>query len=215
MSFLKNLLEYKKSMNQTKVSIYNHSSVQIEFSNLVLSARNISQEFNAIIVAGYPGLPNITKKLFTGEAFLFETIDSGILEIRLFSINYDGYVDLLISQVSPQIGIQGGFVEDDYDNQLFSREDIEKIKESIKQIKNDLPKLNHITPEQFDLLNLKLDDIQNASQRLGQKDWIMYIMGSLTSFCMSVALATEATKDIFITVNTAFKWLFKNASLLI
>jgi hypothetical protein len=204
-------------MKQIKVSIGRGHSKKIADIGLIVSYRNTGKGTTEIVV-GYPGLPNVIKKVGIGDAVLFESPSNGIIEVRVLSDRL-GFVshkmDILVSQVSPRLGILAGPVSEDPNNSPFTRDEIVQIADSISITKSTLAQRQDIAPEQLELIARKLDEIQFASERLGRKDWINYVAGTLTSMCISAAFSPEVTKAIFQTVNSAFAWLFASGLLLI
>lgn len=196
-------------MKHSTIAIRENSSEKVDFSRLIVSVR---QTFGSRceIVVGYPGLPNVVQEMRTGDALLFETPTDGVLEVRAMAMN-SIQVELLVSQVSPRLGIVGGFVDDDPNNSPFTPAELNRITESIKDLKIGLGRRSEIAPEQLGLITRKLDEIQAASQRLGRKDWINHVAGTLTAMCVSAAFAPEVSKTIFRSVGSAFAWLFTNA----
>lgn len=205
------------NVKQIKVSIGEGSSKTIAEVGLIVSFRKAHKGPSSIVV-GYPGLPNVSKEVDVGDAVLFETPGNGILEVRVLSIRlplFSHIMDILISQVSPRLGVLAGLVSDDPNNSPYTRNEIAQIADSISRVKLTLAKRQDIAPEQLELIVRKLDEIQIASERLGRKDWINYVAGTLTSLCMSAAFSPEVTKAIFQTVNAAFAWLLTSGFLLI
>jgi len=200
-------------MNKISIDISGNSSKEIKNTHLIISVKTI-RDNSSMIVVGYPGMKNTIKNMEIGDTLLFETPEDGIYEVRVMTILYNS-VTLLISQISPKIGLMGGYVTDDPLNSNFTNDEKSKIKESIQNTKNNLSKNQNISKEKLDLIYKKLDDIQNASERLGRKDWINYVAGSLTSLSISASFSNETRIFLFQTLNTSFEWLFNNAMRLI
>ncbi|MDH5553019.1 MAG: hypothetical protein OEX82_06765, partial [Nitrosomonas sp.] len=176
-----------------------------------VSVRNINNaSYYCDVTVGSPGLPNSVQTMYTGDATLFETTNDGMFEVRLLS---SGMLEaeFLITQVTPRLGISGGFVSDDPNNSCFSSVEIEQIDNSIKKLQIDVSCSSIYSSAQIELINRKLDDISEASKRLGRKDWMNYVAGTLTSLCVAAAFSPEAAKELFKAVNDAFLWLFNNA----
>jgi hypothetical protein len=151
----------------------------------------------------------------TGDAVLLETPSDGLLEVRLIEHSYQGdSIDLLISQVSPRSGLLAGAAEIDPENTSFGEEELRRIAVSIESIKKHTAAMPDLNPEQVQLLARKLDEIQAASTRMGRKDWINYVAGSVTSVCISAAFAPDLTRKVFSAVNAAFSWFFASGVLL-
>jgi hypothetical protein len=201
-------------MQMSTIIVPENDSAMANFAPLIVTLRTADRR-ECEIVVGYPGLQNVARTLSTGDALLFETPNNGILEIRLM------YADVtkgrfLISQVSPRSsGLAVGLISDDPSNGKFSSDELLRIKESIQQLKADLQRKDLFSFEQLDLISRKLDDIESASRRLGRKDWIAYVAGTLTTMCVSAAFAPEAARTLFESASAAFDWLFSNALLLL
>ena len=196
-------------MKQTTIVIREKSSSKIDFSSVILSVRTTYGDHCEVVV-GYPGLQNVLKDMHIGDAVLYETPIDGILEVRALTMD-PTKVELLVSQVSPRLGIVGGFVDEGSNNSPFSPKELKQIASSVTKIKKELTQRDDIEAEQQELISRKLDEIQAASSRLGRKDWINYVTGTLTALCISAAFSPEVTKAIFVTANSAFSWLFDNA----
>jgi hypothetical protein len=166
------------------------------------------------VVIGYPGQPNVKQKLTVGDAVLYETTDGGILEVRATALHGTS-AEFTVTEVAPRFGLGAGIVGDDPTNLPFTEAERERIAESIKEVKAELAASGRHTAEQLSLINRKLDEIAAASERLGRKDWLNYVAGSLTGLCISAAFAPDVTKSLFQAVNSAFSWLFNNAPALL
>ncbi|WP_319406140.1 hypothetical protein [uncultured Desulfosarcina sp.] len=200
-------------MKQETVVIKEGNSERLESTNIIISVRHTYGSKSEIVV-GSPGLPNVNEEFLVGDALLFETPNDGVFELRALSMDTQ-QIEILISQVSPRLGIVGGFVDDDPNNTPFTPDELGKISESIKKLSADIKKTQKFTSEQLNLIDRKLIEIEDASQRLGRKDWINYVAGTLTTVCVSAAFAPDTSKALFKAVNTAFRWLFDNAILLL
>ncbi len=200
-------------MKHSYIKIPEKKSGRPEFGNFILSIRQVTYT-SCLVIIGYPGLPNLSKKMELGDVVLYETVEDGILEIRVTKL-MGNEVEFLITQISPRLGLIAGALDEDPSNLPFNEIELKRIAMSIDTVKNQLRKSSDFLPEQLDLICRKLDEIQSASQRLGRKDWINYVAGALTSLCITASFSPDVTKTIFHTVNSAFGWLFTNAMLLL
>ena len=201
-------------MSRELITIQNKQSGLPEFTSLIISVRAI-RPGDSDVVVGFPGLPNVTKNLENGDAVLFETPLEGTLEARMIAIDYPKSVQFLVSRVSARAGLLGGIAYEDPNNSPFSDAELERIAASIEAAKVQIKLRLDIRPEQLELIERKLDEIGFASERMGRKDWVNYVAGSLTSVCISAAFAPDLTRAVFVAVNTAFGWLFTSALVLI
>ena len=153
-------------MKQSTITVNEYTTKRLDFPNLIISARTVFDS-RCEVAVGYPGLPNALKNLKIGDAMLFESPNDGLIEVRLLSSKSGSQVELLLTQMSPRLGIMGGFTDNDQNNDPFTPNELAKVAESIKNIQIELKQNLSITPEQLDLIYRKLNDLQNASQRLG------------------------------------------------
>jgi hypothetical protein len=182
-------------MAQDRAVVNEHNSVHVKLGGLIISAvRTMSGR--AEVVVGRPGLPNIQKALTTGGAVLFETPDAGLFEVRLLAA-YATQAEFLITQISPRQGIAGGLVEQDVSNAPFTPSELARIAESLRQIGGSLTARSDVTAEQMDLVLRKLDEMREASERLGRKDWMSYVLGTLTSLAISGTFDREVARALF------------------
>lgn len=100
---------------------------------------------------------------------------------------------------------------DDPNNSPFSPAEHDQIARSVETMKVKLSRTDVFSAEQVDLISRKLDEIQDASQRLGRKDWKNYVAAALTGVCTTAALSEEARITLFNAANAAFDWLFAGA----
>ena len=161
------------------------------------------------ITVGFPGTPNERRRMFTGDAMLYETL-AGTFDIRVLTQNAN-WVRFLVTHISPRPGIGGAFVTSDPSNAPFTQQELEKIALSVDQVKDEVSAQSEMLPEQIALIHKKLDEIKDASTRLGRKDWTNYVAGAITSTCASAAFAPDVTVRIYSALNSAFSWLFSNA----
>ncbi len=199
-------------MNKETIEVLANDSKHMDSSGLVVTVRFASSSESEIVV-GFPGLPNEKRRVYTGDALLYET-PMGTFDIRVLSQS-SSKVRFLVTQLSPTPSIAGAFSSTDPGNTQFSSEELKRIASSLEEVKAKIGSQPMIQPEQIALINKKLDEISDASTRLGRKDWINYTAGAITSACASAAFAPDVTKGIFLSLKAAFFWLFSSAMLLL
>lgn len=194
-------------MKQHKFIVKRLHSVASKLGNIIITARYI-YDSSCNMIIGSPGLPNIdAESMYPGDAKLFETPTSGVLEVRLLSLSADA-ASVLVTQISPRPGLMAGFVTEDQTNIPFTVTELEKISESIDEAKQRIHKLNDIPSEQTELILDKLDEMERASKRLGRKDWTHFTSGLLTNIAVAAAFTPARTKELFTIVSEAFAWFF-------
>lgn len=176
---------------------------------IIVSLRELYTN-KALLVIGSPGLPNVTNEFQVGEAVLFETPNEGLIEIRYVTKVSSYSIKVLLTRVSPKLGFTAGYQDDGGQNSPFSSDERNQIKIGMETVLQSIKERADLSPEQFELISRKLDDLVAASSRLGRKDWIMYAMGNLTNVVTTAALSSEATRIILTTLNDSLGWIFQN-----
>jgi hypothetical protein len=192
-------------INPERLTISERNSVQSDQTGLIISAVHTFGS-HAEIVVGRPGLPNLDADLTVGGAVLFET-PNGVFEVRVMTTSAS-QVTVLVTHISPRPGIAAGYIDQNPENTPFVREELDQIAASIKEIKMAMSARSDITPEQMRYLAEKLDEMQEASERLGRKDWIGYAIGTFTSIVVTAAFDPSAAKALLQTAGAALSWLF-------
>jgi hypothetical protein len=197
---------------QERVTVPVSDNAQTELGSIIISVRGYSDRGWHVTV-GFPGMPNSAATLHIGDFILYETLE-GILEIRLLSAN-PANGRFLLTQITPRLGIRASAIEGDPYNGPFTQSELAQVADSIEKIKTESASQRGLLSEQSRLLNLKLDEIADAAQRMGRKDWKVYVIGSLTGFLTSAAFAPDVTMSILAAVNSEFAWLFTRGMLLL
>jgi hypothetical protein len=192
-------------LDQETIEVRERSSSQAQKSGIIVTAAETSS-YQAKLVVGRPGFPNVVKALEPGGALLYETPD-GLFEIRVMA-TYGTQVTVLLSHISPRQGIKAGFVDQDSENSPFTSIELTKIKASITEIERSIRARSDVSPEKVDFIARKLDYMQQASERMGRKDWINLALGTLSSAVAAAALPPDAARALFMAADAALSWLF-------
>ena len=186
-----------------------------ETLGLIFTVRHVAPTY-VHLVLGYPGLPNISGQMEAGDAWLYETATSGLFEARLLGFHFqDDTAQFLLTEVAPRLGLVAGAADIDPANAPFSDAQLSQVRDSIEDAKNRVARLTEMLPEQIALVQRKLDEVGQAATRMGRKDWVNYVAGSLTSLCITAAFAPDVTRKVFESVNASFVWLFASGILLL
>lgn len=161
---------------------------------------------DATLIIGRVGLRNLELTLPLGGVSLYETPE-GTFEIRVLFVN-SSQVNLLITRLSPQPGIAAGYIDQNPENTPFSQEELDRIASSLDDIRDAMADRLDLKPGQLRYLDVKLDEMREASGRLGRKDWINYAVGTLTSVVITAAFDPSAAKALLQTAGAALSWLF-------
>jgi hypothetical protein len=161
------------------------------------------------LVIGAPGLPNVKKELQLGDAVLYQTPDFGVVEVRIVEIGVP--IKLLITEVSPRRGFTAAYDSEELENAAFGSDEATKIAQGLANVAARMTNRQDMTPQQLAMLRAKLEEIADASSRLGRKDWIMFAAGTLTNVVVGAAFSPEAAKALFAALNAELSWVFQNA----
>jgi hypothetical protein len=202
-------------MNQETIKIPSGRSGSATFSKLIMTVRAITSSTVCDVVVGYPGLPNTSKAMSLGDAFLYETTQDGIIEIRLTAKPGLMAGEFLISQVSPKIGLSAALLSDDPYNSPFSATELVRITQGIADAQSRITQSGAFTESQLSLITVKLAEIEQAAERLGKKDWLNYVAGSLTGLFTAAAFAPHQAHTILSAIQNGLSWFFTSASALL
>jgi hypothetical protein len=197
------------SNNRETFFVKQSKSIISEIGGLVLSNKGSDGE-TVDLVIGSPGLPNLDKILYLGDAILFETLAEGLLEVRMLSLDYK-QVEVLVTRISPRLGLTAGLAAESESNAGFGKDELNEIKLRAEDIVVGLSARGDVTDEQLNLLRRTIEEVVDASNRLGRKDWIMLVAGTFTNMVVGAAFAPEATKALFQLAQKSFGWVFQNA----
>lgn len=204
----------ESAVKRETISVNLRNSGQSKATNIIITLRKMDEEVCETVI-GQSGLQNVERKLKIGDAVLFETIRHGTFEIRLVAIYTKGghAADFMISQVSPKAGLLVGGVNGDFNNSNFTGPELLQVHSSLDSMKKVALRTMNLSSEQFDLLERKLDEINSAATRMGRKDWILYVAGTLTTLIIAATIDVHRAQVLFAIANTEFVWLFSSGIL--
>lgn len=190
------------------ITINRYCSERVQLGRLIISAAHVTMR-DVDLVVGRPGFPNVARTLRTGGAILFETPDEGVIEVRVMRIRgYTDCVEVLVRRVSSRAGISAGFVEQEAGNAPFEPHERARIGQGLKLVREAVAQRKDITGQQSEYVCRKLDELQQASERFGRRDWINLVVGTLTNTIVSAALGSDFGRFLFQAVGNALSWLF-------
>lgn len=185
------------------------SSKTAHHHGVVISFREWDGE-NPRIVIGAPGQLNVIQVMQLGDAVLYETTSHGLIEARVTEIKATSVV-LLFTRVSPRSGFAAGVANTDIQNSHFTSDEVKQIREGAAAINAAMANRLGLEPDKLDFLGRKLDEIIDASQRMGRKDWSMFVAGTMTNVIVGAAFAPHEAKALLLATNSALGWVFQNA----
>lgn len=100
-----------------------------------------------------------------------------------------------------RLGVQSPFrvLRDNWDpaNSPFEPHEVRRITASIGEVRDSVAGREDLRPEQVDYINRKLDDLVEATGRVGRKDWVNLVVGTSTNIVVSAAIGSDAGKFLF------------------
>ena len=198
-------------MNREILEVQEHSSGQTEMGSLIVSAKMIdaiSKPRTVLLVVSRVGFPSISRKLTVGDAVLFDTYE-GVFEIRVLSLLFgrDNMARICINPLAQRLAPTAGVVNEDTSNLGFSDSELLRIRKSLDEVREAVGHREDLMPEQVDYISRKLDDIAEAANRVGRKDWINLAIGTLTNLVVSGAVGSDAAKFLFQILGQALGWM--------
>lgn len=85
----------------------------------------------------------------------------------------------------------------DQDNQPFTPDEQTQVKKALDEIKAYLIKTHNLSGDRLEAIERQLSYLEEASSRLGRKDWSVILIGSLLGMVSNLSLSADGTKDLF------------------
>jgi len=103
---------------------------------------------------------------------------------------------------------------DDLENSPFSDAEQSRISIAVNELREFLISNAKQSDSQVQFITTRLQHLEEASHRLGRKDWITLAMGTLTNIVVGAALAPDAARELLRTAGSLFGWVVGNIHLL-
>ncbi len=95
----------------------------------------------------------------------------------------------------------------DLENTPFTLEEQQRISKAISEIRAHLLTGFSHTETQLKFIEARLQHLEDASKRLGRKDWITLAMGTFTNIVVGVTLAPDAASELLRTAGSLLGWV--------
>jgi hypothetical protein len=96
----------------------------------------------------------------------------------------------------------------DSSNALFTPAEQDQISARIQQVKDYVRTTYELTAKQFAQVEERLDTVEEASLRIGRKDWLMMFNGAIFSLVLSDLIPQQAATHIVVMAITGLGHLF-------
>lgn len=87
--------------------------------------------------------------------------------------------------------------EQPVDNPPFTQAELPQVRECLKEIKAYVINTKELTETQRKIIDARFNYMEEASTRMGRKDWLSVVIGNLLGIAFSLALTGDSTRDLF------------------
>jgi hypothetical protein len=168
--------EFNLEDTDNKVLISHHSGATFEFSD-----RNPLGEFQ--VEAQVPEGINETSMQSTFDYVVAIDLPHWLEAIRLTSGIPDLWTEMQRSQ-----RLVADIRHEDMDNSSFTEDEQRQIAALLEEIKKQIKEGFELTGEQIIQVHKGVDEVVEASKRMGRKDWFIYFLGTITALMITATV---------------------------
>lgn len=103
-------------------------------------------------------------------------------------------------------------IQKDSANTPFTQDEQRQIAAQLQEIKKQVREQFALTSEQRAQVGEKLDEVAEASTRMGRKDWLIYFLGTITALIITATVTAGVGEHIFTIVIQGIAHLFTGGS---
>ena len=96
----------------------------------------------------------------------------------------------------------------DSDNTSFTKDEQRRISAQLREIKEQIREQFKLTSEQFERIDARFDEAEEASTRMGRKDWLLLFGGTILNLIVTDTITPGLAGFIFTTVIQGIAHLF-------
>jgi hypothetical protein len=100
----------------------------------------------------------------------------------------------------------------DFENTPFTQAEQEQIAAQLREIKKQVKEQFALSHEQVERLDEELDEVAEASKRMGRKDWIIYFLGTIIALIITATVTAGVGEQISVMVIHGLIHLFTGGS---
>lgn len=100
----------------------------------------------------------------------------------------------------------------DSGNTSFTQDEQRQISAQLREIKEQLKERFELTGEQLEKINERLDEAEEASKRMGRKDWLIYFLGTISALTIAATVVPGVGEHIFTMFIHALGHLFTDGT---
>jgi hypothetical protein len=98
-------------------------------------------------------------------------------------------------------------VQGSEDNSRFSPDEQSRIGATLEKILSEIEEQKILNAMQFTALQVGMDEMKRAATRMGRKDWVLLVIGTLVTFSITATVAPGDAHIIYQTTASALNWL--------
>ena len=99
-------------------------------------------------------------------------------------------------------------IQQESGNSPFTDYERRQIVAQLQAIKAQVGEQFELTSEQIAQVNERLDEVAEASERMGRKDWLIYFLGTITALIIAATITSGMGDHIFTTVIQGIAHMF-------
>jgi PHD/YefM family antitoxin component YafN of YafNO toxin-antitoxin module len=135
------------------------------------------------------------------------------------------YIPLWLKEIELTVGVPDHWAElrrnrqsvaiiqrGDFENTSFTRDEQEQIAAQLQEIKKQVKEQFAFSNEQIERAEESLDELTEASKRMGRKDWLIYFLGTITALIITATVTAGAGEQISAMVIHGLIHLFSGGS---
>ena len=103
-------------------------------------------------------------------------------------------------------------IQKDSANTPFTQDEQRQIAAQLQEIKKQVREQFALASEQIAQVDEKLDEVAEASTRMGRKDWLIYFLGTITALIITATVTAGVGEHIFTIVIQGIAHLFTGGS---
>ena len=96
----------------------------------------------------------------------------------------------------------------DFENTVFSGDEQQQIASVLYNMKKQVKEQFALSSEQVDRVEKSLDELVEASKRMGRKDWVIYFLGAITALVITATVTAGVGEHISVMVIQGLIHLF-------
>jgi hypothetical protein len=86
--------------------------------------------------------------------------------------------------------------QSDFENTPFTQDEQQQIAAQLQEIKKQIKEQFALSNEQIERVEESLDELVEASKRMGKKDWLIYFLGAITGLIITATVTAGVGEQI-------------------